>query len=331
MEYTKPCSREGCDNLIRVRWKYILNTQKYCSLHCLHLSKIGKKHSEETIQKMKHKHNSENHVAWNRGLTKETDNRVKKCAERAKEAKRYKTYTSWSKGLTKETDSRIRKVAKMKEGKKVSDETKRKISETLKGRIIPRDIVEKISNTHKNNFRIGIISPWNKGLTKENNESLLKMAQEKEGKKLSEEHKKKIGEKSKGRKKSDISKQKHSEKRIEYLESHKQMFKWFNTKPELCAKQIFEKMNIEYIHQKKVKNYLFDFYLPKFNFLIEVDGVYHHGKVKSKKTGEYDELQLKIMKRDKLKDQIALEEGYNLKRVWSDEIDSLENWLTDLI
>lgn len=45
--------------------------------------------------------------------------------------------TTWNKGLTKETDERIRKIAESKIGKKHSKETIRKISEALKGKNHP--------------------------------------------------------------------------------------------------------------------------------------------------------------------------------------------------
>lgn len=64
----------------------------------------------------------------------------------------------WSKGLTKETDERVRRGAIGKIGMKVSEETKKKMSLIRKGK--------KFSEEHKNKIaeaRIGI-EPWNKGL-----------------------------------------------------------------------------------------------------------------------------------------------------------------------
>lgn len=41
------------------------------------------------------------HTAWNKGLTKDTDERMKKASDN------HKGLVAWNKGLTKETDSRI--------------------------------------------------------------------------------------------------------------------------------------------------------------------------------------------------------------------------------
>jgi very-short-patch-repair endonuclease len=105
-------------------------------------------------------------------------------------------------------------------------------------------------------------------------------------------------------------------------------YKFFNTKPELEVKELFQKYRINYIHQKKIENFMFDFFLTDFNLLIEIDGVYHHGKIKGK-NNKYSELQLKIRRRDRKKNGIAKKERYNLKRVWSDEIQGFEKWLLD--
>jgi len=50
-------------------------------------------------------------IPWNNGLTKETDERVQKYAEKLKGQTIgfKKGYTPWNKGLTKETDSRVYK------------------------------------------------------------------------------------------------------------------------------------------------------------------------------------------------------------------------------
>ena len=45
---------------------------------------------------------------WNKGLTKETDTRVRNNTENSVKTRKEKGYTPWNKGLTKETDSRIK-------------------------------------------------------------------------------------------------------------------------------------------------------------------------------------------------------------------------------
>ena len=80
--------------------------------------------SEETKQKMR-KPKSEEHKkhisegqkglkkgpAWNKGLTKDTDDRVKFNAEQTSKAMKEKHLIPWNKGLTKETDDRVRQYS----------------------------------------------------------------------------------------------------------------------------------------------------------------------------------------------------------------------------
>ena len=70
------------------------------------------------------------HISWCKGLTKETDPRVKVRSDSLR--KTIKKRGTWQKGLTKETDERLakmgKKVSKTRMGHVVTDETKAKIS-----------------------------------------------------------------------------------------------------------------------------------------------------------------------------------------------------------
>jgi hypothetical protein len=117
--------------------------------HCENLSKShkGKHPSEEALKNMSISHlgqiqNEEinrnrseklkGRKPWNKGLTKEIDNRIKRWSETRTGTKRPKGWLHWSKGLTKETDNRIKKAAEKRKGEKQSEKTKRKRSETAK-------------------------------------------------------------------------------------------------------------------------------------------------------------------------------------------------------
>ena len=77
---------------------------------------------------------------WNKGLTKDTSEKVKKNSEKAHQTRDKKNYPAWNKGLTKETDERVRtNTARMRDTR------------------------------IKNNSFI----PWNKNLTKETDERVL--------------------------------------------------------------------------------------------------------------------------------------------------------------
>jgi very-short-patch-repair endonuclease len=97
-----------------------------------------------------------------------------------------------------------------------------------------------------------------------------------------------------------------------------------NTKPEILFLEILKNHNIEFIHQKRIqwKNgwvKWFDFYLPKYNLLIEIDGCYWHGK--NIKTKDLNKQQWNTRVNDRLKNIIAKKRGYSLVRLWSDELE----------
>jgi len=108
----------------------------------------------------------------------------------------------------------------------------------------------------------------------------------------------------------------------------------FNTSCEIKIEKILLKNNINYekqwvVYDRKNKRCRFyDFYLPDFNILLEVDGCYWHCKP-SKYSAEYIHPYMKttaeeIWKRDKYKNFVAKDNGYKIVRVWEDEID--EKW-----
>jgi len=80
---------------------------------------------------------------WNKGLTKETDERVKKSGEKVSAARQKVKYPAWNKGLTKDTDDRMKVCAENAKANRV--------------------------------YELGLI-PWNKGLTKETNETVALVA-----------------------------------------------------------------------------------------------------------------------------------------------------------
>lgn len=99
---------------------------------------------------------------WNKGRTKEEDPRIaQNVANMAETRKKRGSYDNpWNKGLTKETDSRLQvvsdkvSIAKTEKdpwnkGQSLTDEHKANLSNSMKGK-----------------------TPWNKGLTKETNDSL---------------------------------------------------------------------------------------------------------------------------------------------------------------
>lgn len=95
--------------------------------------------------------------AWNKGLTTETDSRVKLNSIKCHNTRKQLGYTPWNKGLTKETDERVFiNYEKMKQS-----------------------MLEKygVDNPFKLPHEV-----WNKGLTKNTNSSVAKISQSNKGK-----------------------------------------------------------------------------------------------------------------------------------------------------
>jgi G:T-mismatch repair DNA endonuclease (very short patch repair protein) len=80
----------------------------------------------------------------------------------------------------------------------------------------------------------------------------------------------------------------------------------------------FETQYDIYYDENKFKSY--DFYLPKYNLLIEADGDYWHGNPIKFNKESLNEVQLKNIENDNLKNKIASENSYNLVRFWECDI-----------
>lgn len=199
--------------------QYIRKTcTKKCKSIYLSTKLKGIKKSKETIEKisktLKTKYSSGEIVswckgtigiikAWNKGLTKKTDERLRKLGENTSKTRKEKlkigdikiwnknkigSQRAWNKGLTKETDSRLRKSSEKQKNIKKSKEQKDKISKTLKIK-----------------YFSGKIAVWNKGKNKDTNAAVFEIS-----KKLSNYYSGKTYEKLYGKEKSDKIKKKIS-------------------------------------------------------------------------------------------------------------------------
>lgn len=111
---------------------------------------------------------------------------------------------------------------------------------------------------------------------------------------------------------------------INRSQSASKMLKHSGTKPELKFKLLLDDNNIDYIHQYAIQwkrgwKKWFDFYIPKYNLLIEIDGIYWHGKGLADLELNAQQAQSRI--NDIQKSTLAQNSGYNLLRIWEDEID----------
>jgi len=99
------------------------------------------------------------------------------------------------------------------------------------------------------------------------------------------------------------------------------------TKPELEFKELLEANNIPYIFQYAVPwqngwKKWYDFYIPHINLLIEIDGIYWHGKGLLDEQLNTQQTQTRL--NDQLKNELAKNSGYSLIRIWSDEINNFK-------
>lgn len=110
---------------------------------------LGKKHSKETIEKMRRvklgkKHTDEHKAKISAKLRTMDIKRV-----HSEETRKRMSEIAKNRYFSKETRDKISKALK---GKKHSEEAKRKMSEARKGKAISDDVKEKISNTKKRKF-----------------------------------------------------------------------------------------------------------------------------------------------------------------------------------
>lgn len=92
------------------------------------------------------------------------------------------------------------------------------------------------------------------------------------------------------------------------------------TAPEKKIAKILTKMGIEFESQKIVNEFIYDFYIPEYNLLIEVDGDYYHGNPTVYQEGELNNMQKKNKKKDVDKSYLAKGLGYSLERFWEKDI-----------
>ena len=240
----------------------------------------------------------------------------------------HKGQIAWNKGKKNVYSPETRlKMSEAKKGKKLSEERKQKMHK-------PRTIEtkQKISKSMKgkNTWMKGKTA-WNKGISK-TEETIIKWRESRKGYRPTEETKLKTSKSLKGHITSSETKKKISK-------SHKKLIqelgyvpgsgKSRNTKPELKAELILQKYNLNYKKQFRI-NYLntvrlYDFYLPDYNILLEIDGTYWHSKgIKDK---DITNQTLKEQRQnDCIKDKLAQDNGYTLIRIWSDELDQLDQY-----
>ena len=92
------------------------------------------------------------------------------------------------------------------------------------------------------------------------------------------------------------------------------------TKPEREFDKLMKEMNIECESQKIIGGSIYDFYLPEYKMLIEIDGDYYHGNPAKYTKDQLNGMQKKNKLNDKEKDIQAKGFGYKIERAWEHDI-----------
>lgn len=103
-----------------------------------------------------------------------------------------------------------------------------------------------------------------------------------------------------------------------YVEKQAKKMYWNPTGPEIRLGEILKELNVYHFSQKIIKDKIFDYYVPKVNLIIEVDGDYWHGY--NKEYSELNEIQKRSVRNDKEKDILAKGLGYDIIRFWEHDI-----------
>jgi len=104
-----------------------------------------------------------------------------------------------------------------------------------------------------------------------------------------------------------------SEKHIELCRSNNLLLQTTSiSKPEKEYAKKLKKEGIEFIQQYNVNNFLFDFYIPSKNLLVEIDGEFWHPLTEDDCVYDF---QFSNFKRDIRKNKVAKMNGFNLERI----------------
>lgn len=88
------------------------------------------------------------------------------------------------------------------------------------------------------------------------------------------------------------------------------------TKPEIKMENILKSIFPNILYNFELEGKFYDFYIPEKHLLIEVDGIYWHGR----NVKVLNSTQKRVRTNDQFKNVLAAERGYRLIRFWEDEI-----------
>ena len=97
------------------------------------------------------------------------------------------------------------------------------------------------------------------------------------------------------------------------------------------AKEFLEKLGIKYEEQFEAKDIkrFYDFYLPDYQVIIEIDGDFYHGYGKVHE--EKNPMQKRNARVDEIKNEWAALHGYPLIRIWEHDINENPQKVLDML
>lgn len=105
--------------------------------------------------------------------------------------------------------------------------------------------------------------------------------------------------------------------------------KYYDTTPEITFESLIKSRNIEYVKQLRINWFLYDFYLPEKNLIVEIQGDYWHGNPK------FYPILSKYQKARKIKDKekrtLAKNKGYNYCVIWENNLRSYHKELYEIV
>lgn len=125
-------------------------------------------------------------------------------------------------------------------------------------------------------------------------------------------------------KKDKINKVSKEKKVIKKLHKKKHWHPKYGTSKleEDFAKEFLDKLGVEYVYQYEAKDIgrFYDFFIPKSNLIIEVDGDYWHGNPEKYDDSELKRHQIRAQRVDEYKNKWALLHGIPILRIWESDI-----------
>lgn len=195
----------------------------------------------------------------------------------------------------------------------------------------------KTTRKGKNNPMYGKI-PWNFGLNKVTSEGMKSVSEKMSNRIISDATKEKQSKSAKVRKIHGHTGKKHSEETKAKLSKNtlslieRGVFKQTKSKPHIKFKNLLEQLNINFLEEKILGFWTFDFYLTEYDIYIEVDGDYFHSNPNTRwPNGPVTKTQIKVRANDNRKNKFAENNNIKLFRFWEYDILNNENEVLERI